>query len=461
MSAIRPPAVAGRFYPGDATALRDEVDALLDAAPAVWTTPPKALIVPHAGYRYSGATAGRAYGGLRPWTKQIRRVVLLGPLHRVSVRGLALPAASHFATPLGTIPLDQAGMAALRADPWVLESAQAHQQEHALEVQLPFLQRVLDAFELLPLGIGSVAPEALAEVIDACWGGPETLFVISTDLSHYLAAAAAEAKDARTRSRILNFATDLQPEEACGAYPLNAFLHAAQRRDLRIEAIHHCHSGDADSHTDGNAARVVGYAAFALFEPAAAPLQTQAPPVDNALGIALLQRARQAISSQLQGEALPTVDLPALTKIGATFVTLTRHGQLRGCIGSLVPHRTLADDIAHNALGAAFRDPRFTPLSAAEWADTRIEVSLLGPAAPMSFQDEADARAQLRPGVDGVILSSGRHRATFLPQVWAQLPDPADFLAHLKQKAGLAPDAWPADLTLARYQVEKWREKRR
>jgi AmmeMemoRadiSam system protein B/AmmeMemoRadiSam system protein A len=457
MSVIRPPAVAGSFYPADATALRDEVDTLLDAAPAVWSSPPKALIVPHAGYRYSGATAGRAYGGLRPWAKQIRRVVLLGPLHRVSVRGLALPAASHFATPLGAVPLDQAGMAALHRYPWVVESALAHQQEHALEVHLPFLQRVLDTFEVLPLGIGAVPPETLGEVIDACWGGPETLFVISTDLSHYLPASAAEAQDARTRTRILNLATDLHPADACGAFPLNAFLQTARRRDLRIEAIHHCHSGDAG----GNSARVVGYAAFALFEAAPAPVHTQALPADNALGIALLQRARQAINAQLHGDALPTVDLPALGKIGATFVTLTRHGQLRGCIGSLVPHRSLADDITHNALAAAFRDPRFAPMSTAEWADTQVEVSLLGPAEPLTFRDEADARAQLRPGIDGLVLTSGRHRATFLPQVWAQLPDPADFLAHLKQKAGLAPDAWPADLTLARYQVEKWREKRR
>lgn len=457
MTAIRPPAVAGSFYPADAIQLRNEVDALLDAAPAVWSTPPKALIVPHAGYRYSGATAGRAYGGLRPWAKQIRRVVLLGPLHRVFVRGLALPAASHFATPLGTIALDQAGLAALQRAPWVVDSALAHQQEHALEVHLPFLQRVLDHFELLPIGVGEIAPDTLAEVIEACWGGPETLFVISTDLSHYLPAPAAETQDARTRTRILNLATDIQPAEACGAYPLNAFLHTARQRDLHIEAIHHCHSGD----TGGNMARVVGYAAFALFEAAPAPVQTKPPAADNALGIALLQRARQAISAQLQGAALPTVDLPELAQIGATFVTLTRHGQLRGCIGSLVPHRTLADDITHNALAAAFRDPRFTPMNAAEWADTQIEASLLGPAEPLTFRDQADARAQLRPGIDGVILSSGHHRATFLPQVWAQLPDPADFLAHLKQKAGLARDAWPADLTLARYPVEKWREKRR
>jgi len=143
---------------------------------------------------------------------------------------------------------------------------------------------------------------------------------------------------------------------------------------------------------------------------------------------------------------------------GATFVTLTRHGQLRGCIGSLEAQRPLRDDVRANAVAAAFRDPRFPPLSEDEFPDTRVEVSLLSPQTPIEFEDEADALRQLQPGIDGVVLEYGMRRGTFLPQVWEQLPRPQDFLAHLKAKAGLPADFWDKGIALSRYSVTKWKE---
>jgi len=177
------------------------------------------------------------------------------------------------------------------------------------------------------------------------------------------------------------------------------------------------------------------------------------------LGTCLLQLARRAIAARL-GLAAPTaaVDAPELAKMGATFVTLTQHGDLRGCIGSLEAWRPLLEDVQENAVAAAFHDPRFPPLSAEEWPITRVEVSLLTPSEPIQFVDEADALAQLRPGIDGVIFNVGRRRATFLPQVWEQLPEPAEFMARLKQKAGLSADYWGPDVQLARYGVRKWKE---
>ena len=176
------------------------------------------------------------------------------------------------------------------------------------------------------------------------------------------------------------------------------------------------------------------------------------------LGESLLRLARNAIGERFGLAPRPVAERPEWREPGASFVTLTQQGELRGCIGSLEAWRALAEDVAANARAAAFRDPRFTPLGADELARTRIEVSQLTPAQPLSFRDEADALAQLRPHIDGVILSAGRHRATFLPQVWEQLPEPAVFLAHLKRKAGLAADDWAADLCLDRYAVKKWRE---
>lgn len=177
------------------------------------------------------------------------------------------------------------------------------------------------------------------------------------------------------------------------------------------------------------------------------------------LGSALLQLARDAIAGRfgLPAMAAPD-DPPELGEPGATFVTLMQDSNLRGCIGTLLPHQSLANDVRENAYNAAFRDPRFPPLTLQEWARTKVEVSLLTPPQPMQLKDEADALAQLRPGVDGIVLSAGYRRATFLPQVWEQLPTPSEFLAHLKRKAGLPADYWGPDVQLERYEVRKWKE---
>lgn len=185
------------------------------------------------------------------------------------------------------------------------------------------------------------------------------------------------------------------------------------------------------------------------------PTGSEAP---SEIGLALLGRARAAIARELGYPAGSVPDHPALAESGASFVTLTREGRLRGCIGTLKAERSLRDDVDENAIGAAFRDPRFAPLSRGEFTDLQIEVSVLSEPESMSFRDEADALSQLRPGVDGVILSCGSRRATFLPQVWESLPDPCDFITQLKRKAGLRDDFWSPEVALARYQVHKYKE---
>lgn len=178
------------------------------------------------------------------------------------------------------------------------------------------------------------------------------------------------------------------------------------------------------------------------------------------LGAVLLRLARAAIGEKLGKPAPADVSHEKLQEPGATFVTLTQQGQLRGCIGSLEAHRPLALDVRENALAAAFRDPRFSPLVVEEFEFTSVEVSLLTPAAPMAFRDEADFLAQLRPGVDGIVFQYGRHRSTFLPQVWESLPDPNMFMRQLKRKAGLPPNFWHETVTISRYEVTKWKEAR-
>jgi len=448
MAAVRPAAVAGTFYPGNARALADELDELLAGAGALAPRVafPKALIVPHAGYLYSGAVAAGAYDALRPARGVVRRVVLLGPVHRVAVRGLATTSDEAFATPLGAIPIDREALASLKDLPQVMTSDAAHALEHSLEVQLPFLQKMLGTFSLVPFAVGMASVAEVAQVIERLWGGPETLIVISTDLSHYHAYDEARRIDGNTISRISGFATDLDHEEACGATPLNGFLSLAKGKNLSLKLLAACNSGDSAGGRD----RVVGYSAFGLYEGGA-------PSLDDA-GRALIALARAAIESSLFATREIQSDSPWLEQCGATFVTLTKDGQLRGCIGSLEAARPLATDVAQNALGAAFRDPRFPRLAADEWPRCRIEVSLLSASQRLEFADEAELLAQLEPGVDGVILEADNRRATFLPQVWESLPDKRAFLAELVKKAGLPADTRLGRCKVSRYRVAKFHE---
>ncbi len=448
----RPAAVAGLFYPAASAELARQVQAALEAAAVRAVTPagagrPKLLIVPHAGYAYSGDVAASAYACLKPFAAQLRRVVLLAPVHRVPVRGLAVPTADAFETPLGRVPVDHAALQAITGLPQVQRDDRPHVHEHALEVQLPFLQMLLPpGFSLLPLAVGDANPGQVAQVVDRLWGGDETLVLVSSDLSHYLPYAQAQAIDRRTVQRLTGFATDIRPNEACGARALNGALQSARQHGLKPRVLALCNSGD----TAGDRTRVVGYGALAFEQPAAS--------TDDALGTALLTRARNAISNRLGLPTRPEAPHPAMAEPGAVFVTLhDAQGALRGCIGHLEPGMSLEDSVRHNAAAAAFDDPRFAPLTAAEWPGLKLEVSLLGAAQPWPPADtEAQALARLQPGQDGVILQWRDHRATFLPQVWEQLPAPAAFLAALKRKAGLATDFWAPDIRLARYRVRSF-----
>lgn len=259
MHNTRPPAVAGLFYPGEAEILARDVLSMLRAARPSELAP-KVLIVPHAGYIYSGAVAASAYAALRNIAIHIRRVVLLGPTHRVAVRGLALPGGDAFATPLGEVPIDQAAAQSIAHLPQVTVSPRAHAQEHALEVQLPFLQAILSDFTLLPLAVGLASAEEVAEVLELLWGGDETLLVVSSDLSHYLPYNVAKKIDASTVQKVLGLKHDLSHEEACGGTPINGLMLAARRHHLTPHLLDLRNSGDTAGPRDG----VVGYAAFAF-----------------------------------------------------------------------------------------------------------------------------------------------------------------------------------------------------
>ncbi len=259
MSSVRPPAVAGLFYPGEPDELRAVVDGFLREE-TVDRPAPKAVIAPHAGYAYSGAIAGSAFRTLSAAAASIRRIILLGPAHYVPIRGLALPGHSRFATPLGEVRVEPEGAQAALRMPQVRVVPDAHAREHSLEVELPFLQALLEDFEIVPLVAGEADGGEVAEVLERLWGGPETLIVISSDLSHYLSSETARRVDRETADEILALGGPLHSRQACGAVPINGLLEAARRRNLVPELLDLRNSAD----TAGDPSRVVGYGAFAF-----------------------------------------------------------------------------------------------------------------------------------------------------------------------------------------------------
>ncbi len=262
MSAIRLSSVAGTFYPADRVELRSQIERYLRAVGPVaqQARPPKILIAPHAGYIYSGAVAAQAHALLAPWRDKVKRVVMFGPAHRLAARGIVASSAPAFETPLGLVRVDRDAVAhAIEMHDTSIHD-QAHAYEHALEVQLPFLQVVLGDVAIVPLLVGLAAPDAVAVVMRHLWDGEETVFLVSSDLSHYLPYPIAQKVDRATVERILALQADLDHEEACGATAINAAIALAREHALKPRLLAMCNSGD----TADDRAKVVGYGAIAF-----------------------------------------------------------------------------------------------------------------------------------------------------------------------------------------------------
>jgi len=465
MARIRAAAVAGTFYPDDPKKLRNDIEGYLKKAEAIQSgdednAQPKALIAPHAGYIYSGPVAASAYIKLLPHRDTIKRVVLLGPCHRVPVGGLALCSADYFETPLGRVPLDKDLSRKVEKLPQVFTFDSTHVEEHSLEIHLPFLQAILKDFTLLPIVVGQASPKEVADVLENIWGGEETLIVVSTDLSHYLDYNACQSLDNRTVDAIENFDLNkIGNDQACGRIPLKGLLEVANARGMNVTTLDIRNSGD----TAGTHDRVVGYGSWSLSggqQPS--PHETFAFKTKAILsrhGKTLLQIAAASISRGVQHHEPVKLDLNSfpdtLKSPGASFVTIEKDdGNLRGCIGSLQPHAPLAKDIADNAFKAGFQDPRFHPITHEELKNLSIHISVLSPSFPMEFRNEADLISQLRPNVDGLIIQDGKKRALFLPSVWEKIPSPNQFLTQLKLKAGLSAKHWSDDFKAFRFITE-------
>jgi len=466
---IRPPAKAGSWYPADAAALQKDLANLTrQAQKTTVAIPPeatlKAIILPHAGYVYAGWTAAHAADLLRG--KNFSKVVLMGPDHYVGFRNGAISAVSGYRTPLGTVNL-HADAAKLRLQSDFFQAIpESDRNEHSLEMVLLYLQYYLKDFELIPVVLGPTDIERCADLTDAILDS-RTLLVVSSDLSHFLPYSEAVARDRETINRILNLDSSnllASDNRACGAVPISVLITLAKRHNWKPLFLHYSNSGD----TAGDRLRVVGYAAIAFW----GDLSMQSNHHPNAhfsqeQGQLLVKLARHTIMKKL-GQEVNAGEATALAEAlqtksfqspCGTFVTLKIHGRLRGCIGNLTATESVSEGVRRNAINAAFSDPRFKPLSAEELGQTEIEVSILTEPRPLEYRDGEELINKLRVNVDGVIIRKGYASATFLPQVWEQLPRPEDFLAHLCMKAGLPADAWKdPELEVSTYQVQYFEE---
>ena len=471
---IREPAVAGLFYPKDPAVLSQTLDQLLaNAAPQRLDGELRALICPHAGYQFSGPIAATAFRLLPGHHYQT--VVLLAVSHYAAFAGASVADADVYRTPLGDVPVSPKARAIAQARPFVLEprvslrrpewAAQASHPlpptgadtpetwEHSGEVEVPFLQKTLKDFSIVPVVTGDVDPAVLAQTLAAHWDD-QTLVVASTDLSHYLPYAVAQARDKVTVNAIVNLDIDqvLAAGDACGKTPILTLLHLAKLKGWQAKLLDCRNSGD----TAGGKGGVVGYGAIAFYSPT--KQQFSAAERRQLLGLAR-QSLRSAATQSPTVEPNPAAWPPKFSEPTGCFVTLTKQGQLRGCIGHITPQEALYKAIADNANSAALHDGRFLPVQPAELDQLEIEISVLTVPEPLAFSSPEDLLTKLQPHRDGVVLRIGTAGATYLPQVWEQLPDKVAFLNSLAQKAGCAAADWRKPGTrVFIYHVESFRE---
>lgn len=452
---VREPILAGTWYPAAPEALRQMIEGFLRRVPP--SAPPGqlvAIIAPHAGYEYSGQVAAHAYKLLEQ--ERIPTVIVIAPSHQARFAGVSVYDRGGFRTPLGVMPLDQDLIAALgKRDPRLRFIPEAHAKEHALEIQVPFLQTVLPDARLVPLVMGDqelTTCQWLGEALTDCIGDKPVLLVASSDLSHFHPSEQARQLDQVVLDRVTAF----DPEgllqnlesrrcEACGGGPMATVMMAARRLGAaRSKVLVAANSGDVT----GDRSRVVGYMAAAFWRDAGSSERsspTGPPKVGVDLGLnteekALLHKiARDRIEAKLLGTPSPAPDkLPAgLKQMRGAFVTLKKHGELRGCIGHLAADRPLAEVVAEMALAAAFRDPRFSPVTANERKDLEIEISVLTP-----FRKITDVE-EIQVGKHGLLIKRGAASGLLLPQVATDYGwDRTTFLEHTCHKAGLPKRAW-------------------
>ncbi len=461
---IKRPAVADRFYPASKEVLSSMID---DYFQRVETTPVeniRGLVSPHAGYIYSGPVAAYGYSLLQG--KTFDTVIVMGPSHHVRFKGASIPDATHIETPLGLVEVSPKTRELLK-EKYFGCTPEAHTAEHSVEVQIPFLQEALKDFKIIPIVTGDVDPEKLADILMK-YVDDKTLIVASSDLSHNLPYDEATKIDKFYVRSIINlnpslfnfFNPMLRP---CGRTPISVLVAIAEKKGWSAKALDYRNSGDI---TGEKSTRIVGYTSIVFYKSKAgeevAKTAYQPITLKEEEQKFLLKLARESIENILQGKE-PEINTEELSEnlrtISGVFVTLTKNGKLRGCIGDLLPLEELYKGVMQNAVRAAVRDRRFLPVKLEEMEDIDIEISILSMPRKLKFKSPQELLEELTPNKDGVILIVGERSATYLPQVWEKIPDKEEFLSRLSVKAGLRSDSWKrGDAKIFTYQAQAFEE---
>lgn len=430
---IRKAVVAGSWYPGTKSELNSVVDNFFNNVEEQEINGEvKALILPHAGYVYSGQVAAT---GIKHLNGKYDTVILLGPSHRYPLQGASVLDVTHYETPLGEIKISKKVKDMLKED--IIKTVpEAHAQEHSLEIELPFLQKQLGDFELIPILVGPVDIDKFTQTLLKYYDD-KTLIVVSADLSHYHTYDEAVELDVYCLNTIHNL--DIYGLDNCeidAPWAIASLMLIAKKKNWKNEVLMYKNSGDVT----GDKSRVVGYSAVTFYDEGISQEDKEF----------LLNLARETITNYLKDKKVPVVDESKLSdellKVKGCFVTLEKNNNLRGCIGHIIAREKLYKCIIDNAISAAVNDRRFYPLTYDEFIDgVNIEISVLSVPEPLDFDSPEDLLNKLQQGKDGVVLQYGRGGATYLPSVWKQIPEKETFLSSLCQKSGNSADCWKKD----------------
>lgn len=438
---IKSASVAGKFYSDDKKELLSQINFFEKACRNDYPNTTRAVIVPHAGYVYSGKVA---YEGIKYLDKKIKNVFIIAPPHYISVKTIALSGYEAWETTLGEIELNKEIICELIENFGCEINDFAFEDEHSVEVQVPFVQTHLPNIKIIPILAGD--KDMVEKIISNYWNDKENGFIISSDLSHFHTFNEAEKIDSLTAEMIeANDVEKFDYSQACGAVGICALANFAKSKNYSLIRINMLNSGDVTAEKS----RVVGYGSWMLFEGEKNKF------IKEYFSKFVIDTCKKSIMAKFENKIPDFKKIPAVfEENGACFVTLEKDDDLRGCIGSVIAHRALIDDLINNAQSSAFSDARFQPLKVDEFDDLCINVSLLSSPEKMSFEDEEDLLNEIRPNIDGIIIKDGIYQAVYLPSVWEQIPDKVDFLKSLKIKAGMPPNHFSATFEAYRYTTE-------
>lgn len=427
ISKIKPPSVAGTFYSSDKTALLNQINEFKKNSRNTYKNSTRAVIVPHAGLVYSGRLACE---GISQLDKNLKTIFIFAPAHRVAIKGLGVTSYDVWQTPLGNIKINREITDELVKKFGAKVADNALAPEHAIEVEIPFIQTEYNDVKIVPVLMGDVSSDKVYDVIAHYYKDSNNGFIISSDLSHYLSDINAKRVDSYTAQHIETCdSTQFTHELACGATGILGLMRFAKEHNYSLIRIDMTNSAS----TTFDRTRVVGYGTWFLYE------GDRNDFIKNNYSEFIVNLCKDAIKNRNM-DASKIAYPQVFSEFGAVFVTLEKEGNLRGCIGSIIPQRPLIQDIITNAKNSAYTDPRFNPVEKKEIKDLKVSISLLSVPTQMKFKNEEDLLNQIREGIDGIIIRDGNYQAVYLPSVWEQLPDKKQFLNSLKVKAGMSPN---------------------